>query len=68
MIRGLMTDDESKDFEPFLIRRVGHPARNYRRVLGACFGLADADRRAVARPTGGVRQLEFHLSAIPSLG
>ena len=67
MIRGLMTDDEWAYFEPFLIRRrwpsAAQPSPRARRGV-----LVDANRRAVARSAGGIRQLEFDLSSIPSLG
>jgi hypothetical protein len=59
-----MTDDEWVYFEPFLTVAVR------RTTIAVCsMGfLVDANRRAVARSAGGVRQLEFDLSAIPPLG
>lgn len=39
MIRGLMSDEEWSYFEPFLVRKLGRPPRNHRKVLDAVFWL-----------------------------
>ena len=68
MIRGLMTDDEWACFEPFLIHRGGgRPPRNHRRVARRGV-LVDANRGTVARPAGGIRQLELDFSAVSAVG
>ena len=69
MIRGLMTDDEWAIVAPFLIipsLRGGRPPANHRRVLDGVFWIKPY-RRTMARPAGGVRQLEFDLAAVPPL-
>ena len=68
MIRGLMTDDEWAIVAPFLITlRCVAGARQP--TIGGCWMVCSgsADRRTMARPAGGVRQLEFDLAAVPPL-
>jgi transposase len=69
MIRGLMTDEEWAIVEPFLTTpssRGGRPPANHRGVLGRC-AVNLPHRRAMARSSGAIRQLELGLAAVPPL-
>jgi transposase len=63
-----MTDDEWAYFEPFLIHRGRRPAATQSSPRARRGVLVDANRRAVARPTGGLRQLELDLQAVSAVG